>query len=238
MDTIKISSLNKKMVAHRGVSGLEKENSLPAFIAAGNRSYFGVECDIHRTTDGKFVVIHDAETARVAGDNLNVEKSSFDLVRSVQLNDMDGEKRKDLFIPSLEEYVKICKKYQKKCVLEIKGLFEEEWIKEVIQIITDIGYLENVIFIAFDIQNLYIVRKLLPDQPAQFLTGEWSEELLRILGENKFALDIHFSQMNKERVDLLHANGIEVNCWTVDDKETAESLLEMGVDYITSNILE
>lgn len=238
MDTIKISSPNKKIVAHRGLSGLEKENSLPAFIAAGNRSYFGVECDIHRTSDGKFVVIHDAETARVAGDNLNVENNSFSLIRSVQLNDIDGSKRKDLFIPSLEEYIKICKKYEKKCVLEIKGVFKEEWIKEVIAIITDLDYLQNVIFIAFDLQNLLFVRKLLPTQPAQYLTCEWREEFPRILIENSLALDIHFSQITKERVELLHANGIEVNCWTVDDKETAEKLLEMGVDYITSNILE
>ena len=49
---------------------------------------------------------------------------------------MDGQKRKDLFIPSLEDYIKICKKYEKKSVLEIKGVFEEEWLKEVIHILT------------------------------------------------------------------------------------------------------
>ena len=43
MDTIKIEKKNTLMVAHRGVSGLEKENTLAAFIAAGNRSYYGVE---------------------------------------------------------------------------------------------------------------------------------------------------------------------------------------------------
>ena len=49
MDTIKIEKKNTLMVAHRGVSGLEKENTLAAFIAAGNRSYYGVETDVHRT---------------------------------------------------------------------------------------------------------------------------------------------------------------------------------------------
>ena len=117
MDTIKLSG-NKtcKMVAHRGLSGLEKENTIAAFVAAGNRSYFGSECDIHRTSDGRFVVIHDTETGGLAmGDNVNVEKSSFDLVRSVVFHDWwgdhDGERRKDLFIPSLEDYINVCKKY-------------------------------------------------------------------------------------------------------------------------------
>ena len=66
MDTIKIEKKNTLMVAHRGVSGLEKENTLAAFVAAGNRSYYGVETDVHRTADGKYVVIHDSDTARVS----------------------------------------------------------------------------------------------------------------------------------------------------------------------------
>jgi glycerophosphoryl diester phosphodiesterase len=44
--------------------------------------------------------------------------------------------------------------------------------------------------------------------------------------------------LTKEIVALLHDNGLKVNCWTVDDAEKAEQLVEWGVDYITSNILE
>ena len=52
MDTIKIDSGSTRMIAHRGLSGLETENSIPAFVAAGNRGYYGVETD----TDRKSVV--------------------------------------------------------------------------------------------------------------------------------------------------------------------------------------
>ena len=38
MNTVKINSLNTKMVAHRGVSGLEPENTVAAFVAAGWRA--------------------------------------------------------------------------------------------------------------------------------------------------------------------------------------------------------
>ena len=51
MDTIKINKKNVKMVAHRGLSGIETENTSSAFVAAGNRSYFGIECDIHVTKE-------------------------------------------------------------------------------------------------------------------------------------------------------------------------------------------
>ncbi len=244
MDTIKLSG-NKtcKMVAHRGLSGLEKENTIAAFVAAGNRSYFGSECDIHRTSDGRFVVIHDTETGGLAmGDNVNVEKSSFDLVRSVVFHDWwgdhDGERRKDLFIPSLEDYINVCKKYDKYCIIEIKGVFEEAWVKEVVDIIQSMNYLDHVIFIAFDLINLQYVRKILPTQPAQLLTGGYDENLLKTLLENKIDLDIYHENLTKERVEELHRLGIKVNCWTVNDKKRGEELLSYGVDYITTNVLE
>ena len=74
MDTTKINRGNTKMIAHRGLSGLETENSIPAFVAAANRSYYGIETDVHRTGDGRFVIIHDDATDRVAKESLDVEK--------------------------------------------------------------------------------------------------------------------------------------------------------------------
>ena len=65
VDTIHIDSGNVKMIAHRGLSGLERENTNAAFVAAGMRSYFGIETDIHRTADGQFVVFHDDTTTRL-----------------------------------------------------------------------------------------------------------------------------------------------------------------------------
>ena len=104
MDTIKIEKKNTLMVAHRGVSGLEKENTLAAFVAAGNRSYYGVETDVHRTADGKYVVIHDSDTARVSPLHVEIEKSAYDTIRGVMLNDIDGTcGRTDLRGGSYEE---------------------------------------------------------------------------------------------------------------------------------------
>ena len=71
MDTVKLQNKgNCEMIAHRGVSGIELENTCAAFVAAGNRSYFGIETDVHRTADGQYVIIHDDTTTRVTGQEL------------------------------------------------------------------------------------------------------------------------------------------------------------------------
>lgn len=250
MNTEKINRGSTFMVAHRGVSGLEPENSIPAFIAAGNRSYFGVETDVHATADGKFVVIHDSQTARVAGDDINIEQSSYRLVREIRLRNLGklqrdagitaGEVtyRPDLIIPSLEEYISICKKYEKKCVLELKGAFAPELIAKMVEEIRALDYLEGVIFISFNFDNMVCLRELLPEQEMQLLISRYDEEVLGWLNQYNWDIDIRYSAITKEAVDEIHANGHKINCWTVDDKEFAETLVAWGVDFITSNILE
>lgn len=242
MNTIKINSKSTKMIAHRGLSGLERENTNPAFVAAGNRSYFGIETDVHKTLDGKYVIIHDETTERVTGGkvNINVEQTSYSDFKDVILPDLDGSlDRCDIRIPLLSEYVKICKKYEKKCVLELKNRFAVDEIKEIVEIIKAENYLENVIFISFSFENCKNLRPLVPDNDIQFLTGEEvTDEMIEILLEHRLNLDIYFRKLNKGVIDKLHSKGILVNCWTVNEKSDGEALAEMGVDFITTNILE
>ena len=239
MDTIKINSGKTLMVAHRGMSGIEKENTFAAFVAAGNRNHYGIETDVHVTVDGKFVCIHDDTTGRVAIDNLVVEESTFDTLRNLLLTDVDGKKgRTDLRIPTLQEYIQICKKYDKVAVLELKNHFPEEDVIRIIEIIQREGYLSNVIFISFDFENMLTIRRLLPKQRAQYLTVKYSEELVEQLVNERLDLDILHEVLTKENIEYMHSRGIVINCWTVDDPARGEELASWGVDFITSNILE
>lgn len=227
------------MVAHRGVSGLEKENTCAAFVAAGNRSYFGIETDIHRTGDGNFIIIHDENTNRVGKDNIVVEETTFDTLRRIQLCDKNGEKiRADLHLPSLEEYISIGKHYEKACVLELKSDYTQEEINAMIDRIEALEYLDKVIFISFGYDNMLKVRAYRPEQTCQFLTTKIDDELFEKLKKDGLDLDIYFPGITEEWVEKLHDAGIKINCWTVDQKEDAERLVSWGVDFITSNILE
>lgn len=239
MNTIKINHGDTLMVAHRGLSGLEKENTCSAFVAAGNRSYFGIETDVQPTLDGKIVCIHDGNTKRVAQDNVDVETTTFDTLRSIVLNDKNDKKgRVDLRIPTLQEYVQICKKYEKVGVCEIKGMFSRANLKKVVDIINAEEYLHGIVFIAFDIDNLISLREMLPEQPCQFLTGQFGDDLIDTLKKYNLDLDIHYKALTEENIRLCHENGIKVNAWTVDDPAVAEELVKWGIDYITSNIIE
>ncbi len=239
MNTIKFDNRSTLVVAHRGLSGLERENTASAFVAAGNRSYFGVETDIYRTSDGHFVVNHDGHTNRVGGVPASMENTPWELLREIVLYDTDGTKdRYDLRLPSLENYISICKKYEKICVLELKSVFTLEETAAFIELIRGYGYLDHVIFISFHYQDLVNIREILPYQPCQYLTGDNSDEMIAKLVTDKMDIDIHHASLTEERVHAMHKAGLKVNCWTVDDPARGEELAAWGVDYITSNILE
>ncbi|MDD4125451.1 MAG: glycerophosphodiester phosphodiesterase family protein [Eubacteriales bacterium] len=239
MNTIKIEKNITKMVAHRGVSGIELENTNAAFIAAGNRSYYGVETDVRKTADGQFVILHDDNTERVGIDCLYPEKSTYKTLRALQLKDRNGNMtRTDMRIPSLEEYIETCKRYDKHCVLELKGGYDTETLAEMITRIRNIGWLDNVTFISFSLDNLIKVRALLPKQRIQWLTCEFNDNVFGAMKQYNLSLDIYFGGLHEQDVKVMHDAGFEVNCWTVDKKEDAERLVSWGVDYITSNILE
>lgn len=240
LDTVKLQKLNVKMVAHRGLSGIETENTAAAFIAAGNRSYYGIETDIHKTADGKFVCMHDDNAKRVSGKRCNILKKTLKEASAIKLKDFycGTGPRCDLVPPALEDYISICKKYGKHAVLELKDVFDLQDLKKIIKIIKKNEYLENTTFISFYPQNVMGIRELLPTQSCQFLAERVIDEILKGVVALKVDIDIKYSLLTEDLVKYFHSNGVKVNCWTVDSKEEAEKLVSWGVDYITTNILE
>jgi glycerophosphoryl diester phosphodiesterase len=239
-NTIKLSNKGKvKIVAHRGLSGLELENTISAFVAAGNRSYIGIETDVHATRDGKFVVFHDDETKRLCDKNFIVSNTDYETIKSLKLKPQKNRTvGSDFVIPDLKDYLTICAFYDKVAVLELKERMTPDVIKGIYAEVEKYYDPEKLIFISFSLENLKDLRAQQPNANIQYLVQRFDDEILGYLKEYKLDLDIGYWVCSKEVIDICHKNGIKVNVWTVDNPGDAERLIDYGVDYITSNILE
>lgn len=125
-------------------------------------------------------------------------------------------------------------------MLELKNSFEQEDIAKIVEIIRGLSYLEHVIFISFDYENLVKLHRICPDQPAQYLiyqAEDWDELIARLV-RDRLGLDTLYTLLDEDVVKKLHAAGIIINVWTCDDPAAAEQLDAWGVDQITTNILE
>lgn len=231
METLKLAEHGKtKIIAHRGLSGLYLENTVPAFKAAGRCGYYGIESDVHVTKDGKFIIFHDDTTKRLAKINLKIEETDYRTLRllPIKLHRM----------PSLNEYILCCKSFNKIAVLELKNPMSRENISGIVKTIEDLEYIKSTIIISFSAQNLMYIREFIENQPVQFLTDKFSSDTLDLLIRNKFDLDIRYTDLDSSVIDICHDNGIKVNCWTVNKLSDAERFISYGVDYITTNIIE
>lgn len=238
MNTIKIEKHNTLMIAHRGVSGLEVENTCPAFVVAGVKSYYGIETDVHVTKDGKYLICHDDSILRVTGVDLIIEENNYLDLKKHLVREWDLTTRSDLVLPDLADYIRICKKYNKEAILELKNTMDVKHIQNIIQLIKNIGWYERTTFISFSPDNIVNLRALDLNAKVQFLTDRATDEVVDFLVKYRVDLDIHYQSLTTDFVERLHKLGIKVNCWTVDNPSDALGLIEMGVDMITSNILE
>ena len=243
-DTVKIKEKNGVlMIAHRGASCLETENTLPAFVAAGNRTYFGIETDVHVTSDGELVIMHDSDTGRVAFESRIIEQSTLDELRGVRIKDIDGGERTDLRIPLYSEYLSVCRRYGKKAVVELKERFEKKYIEKLLNVT---GSTDDVVFISFCAENLICLREMLPDADIQYLAWNTGGHTIDIIDRYGFDLDLcgydlvntEKTGVDAEKVRLIRSTGRKLNVWTVDRAEHAEMLIAAGVDMITTNCLE
>lgn len=86
--------------AHRGLHGKGvPENSIEAFRRAADAGY-GMEFDLHLTSDGRLAVMHDDDTERMCGKKLSVHSSSYEELSALRLP--DGSR-----IPLFEEVLSV-----------------------------------------------------------------------------------------------------------------------------------
>ena len=228
-----------KMIAHRGLSGILLENTVPAFELAGQKSYYGIETDVHVTKDGKFIIAHDDDLMRIAGLDLCIEETDYDTLRALRFKDVYGDSEEEtMYLPSLDECLDICKKYDKQAILELKNKMQPHEVLGIAKAVEDSGWFDRTTFISFSGENLLELRKGYPQADAQFLVEEATAEEIQFMIDNRLDADLCWDCVKSHVVERLHKAGLKVNCWTVDGKECARMMKKCGVDYITSNILE
>lgn len=239
MNTIKIDKYFRGMIAHRGLSGIETENTINAFIAAANRSYYGIECDVHASKDGEIIITHDDTLLRLGLLNIHIPSYSYDEIRKFTLIDRKtGNLSDKIVIPLLSDYLSICQTYQKHAVIELKEGLSLANIDDVVKSIRKEYNTDDVSLISFNDKYLSYVRKNYPEINLFYLTNKMSEKIYDFCQKNQFNLDILATEITEADIKRFHLLGLKVAVFTVNDKEQAERLIKMGVDYITTDILE
>lgn len=221
-----------RMIAHRGLSALAPENTLPAYELAGKYGYFGAECDIHETADGEFILMHDDSINRMTNGSGSPSHYTKDELKAFQIADSTYPHLK---IPTLQEYLNVCKCQGLVPVIEVKRIGIQS-IATLLNQIEKWGLLSNCIIITFHQEVATEIRKLDKNISLQWL-ADLTKENIDYCAKHQMNIDCHKKNVTKDLIDYAHSVGVLVNVWTVDEAKEMVNLIEMGTDFITTNSL-
>ncbi|MGN1329417.1 MAG: glycerophosphodiester phosphodiesterase family protein [Eubacterium sp.] len=227
------------LVAHRGMRSVAPENTTVAFEEAGKHGFWGAECDIYMTKDGKWIVSHDTHTYRMMDKSAFVEKETYDdLMKMTVDNGSNIENYPDLKFCSLEEYLEICKQYNMVAVIELKGKNNTEHYDKIIDAVNQ--YDVDVVYISFHFENLQKLREL-TDAQVYYLVNEITEEDIE-LAKSLENCGIDFDGNKDENfetdiIDKCRQEGLPLGAWTINTLESMERLIDKGVTLITTDCI-
>ncbi|MCP4202419.1 MAG: hypothetical protein GY769_10865 [bacterium] len=228
---------------HRGGAGLAPENSMAAFEKAISLGVDTLEMDTQSTSDRVLVVSHDQKIGgncrRIDGGTLG-SRFLMDLsLEDVKAIRCEGE----VAIPTLEAVLRLAHAapYAVRANVELKmqkasrGIPVEEFAALLVDVIDATGMRGRTLVQSFDAEALRYIRRIAPDIPRAVIARDRDSYLAMVEDTTASALLPRRDRLEREDVEALHARGVAVIPWVVDDPEEMRRLRSWGVDGIITN---
>lgn len=222
------------VIAHRGASAHAPENTLAAFKLAMELQADGIELDVHLTSDGHLIVIHDDDLGRTTDGAGKVGALTLAEVRSADAG--NGEK-----VPTLDEVLSLVG--DKMWInIEFKGFasYSPQLPGKVLALVKSHSLGEKIIYSSFDPRLLIQTHKLQPDaKVGMLLLSGLGGKLVRWVFEpfvHPWSLHPHYTLAQTGFMQRAARRGQKVLCWTVNQPEEILRLKQLGVwGIITDN---
>ncbi len=225
---------SQEIIAHRGYWNIDGsvENSIDALMKADSIKAYGSEVDIWLSSDGIPVVNHDADVT-LDGEKRVVQDTPFATLRKVIL--ANGEP-----LPTVEEYLDaFAQCSHTKLIIELKPHRtreqEDELATKVIDMVNAKGLADKVEYISFSLHLVQQTRKIAPNAPVYYLSGDLTPEALSAMKATGPDYNLNVFLKNPTWVKEAHELGQKVNVWTVNRPEDIQKMIDLKVDYITTD---
>ncbi|HKQ37722.1 MAG TPA: glycerophosphodiester phosphodiesterase [Verrucomicrobiae bacterium] len=228
-----------EIIAHRGASYDAPENTLASVRLAWEQGADAVEVDVHLSRDNRVVVMHDADTKRIAGVKHLVRDLSLAELQKLDCGRWKSPKFAGERLASLEDVVATIPS-GKRMLVEIKTG------AEIVRHFPAVP--SNVAPISFDLEAIAAMKAARPDLQCYWVVawrrdwkrGGWLPKPAQMneqaLAKNLDGLDVGANgPVTAAFVKKSHAAGLKVYVWTVDSVTKARQLREAGVDGIATN---
>lgn len=234
------------VVAHRGASSAEPENTVIAFEAAAAAGADVIELDVRLTSDGAAVVLHDGDlSVTTDGDGL-VHARTLAEVKKLDASGGRGPRQE---VPMLAEALDAASRGGVGINAEIKNIpgepsFDsprEAALEATLRALDETGFPGPLLVSSFNWITIERSKELAPDVPTGFLTTGAIDPAAALVYARGAGHDFVLPhapallEAGASFVKEVKEAGLRVGTWTVDDEETLVTLYSWGVDAVASN---
>ncbi|MFG1810789.1 glycerophosphodiester phosphodiesterase [Streptomyces sp. NPDC049040] len=191
-------------VGHRGVMGVEPENTLRSFRRAEQAGLDQIELDLHLSKDGALVVMHDPDVDRTTDGSGQIRDLTLAEIRTLDAG--LGER-----VPVFEE---VLDAVSRPIQAEIKDAAAARALADTLR---ERGETERVSVLSFHDEALAEIHALLPDVRTVLVASDLGPEIVsraQAVGARLVSLDL--TRLNLDVVRRCQAAGIAVMAWTVN----------------------
>lgn len=236
------------VVAHRGGAALAPENTLGAFANAMQLGVDMVECDVHLSKDGHVIVMHDTDVARTTDGRGYLADLTLAEIKKLNAAAKFPGGYAAQTVPTLDELLDLVKgktPIQIEIKVDAKGQRYPNIEQQVVEAVRARGMIGEVIVISFDFPTLKEIKRLEPRiATGALVRADWfsarGNDVERIVRD---AIDTtgadyfmpNYAPVTEALVNAVHARGLKIGVWTVNNSNDMQRLAGWGVDAITTD---
>ncbi|MEV6315287.1 glycerophosphodiester phosphodiesterase family protein [Streptomyces sp. NPDC051776] len=213
-------------IGHRGVMGVEPENTLRSFVRADREGMDVIELDLHLSKDGALVVMHDAEVDRTTDGSGQV--CDFTLAELRELDAGDGER-----IPVFEEVLDAVKAPLQ---AEIKDVAAAQALAEIMH---RRDLVDRVEVLSFHDAALAEITRLVPGVRTALVASRYGTDVVdRAVAVGAETLVLNIRRLTLETVERARAAGLHIVGWVVNTQDHLRLVRALGLDGATTDYPE
>ncbi|WP_330177144.1 glycerophosphodiester phosphodiesterase family protein [Streptomyces sp. NBC_01498] len=213
-------------IGHRGVMGVEPENTLRSFLHAERAGMDAIELDLHLSKDGALVVMHDAELDRTTDGTGPIAGRTLAELRGLDAG--RGER-----VPVFEE---VLDAVRSPLQAEIKDVAAARALAEVIR---RRGLVGRVEVSSFHDEAVAEIASLVPGVRTVLIASRWGGDVVdRAVAVGADSLALNIRRLTLETVERAHAAGLGVIGWVVNTPEQLRLVRAFGLDGATTDFPE
>lgn len=231
-----------KVFAHRGASGDYPENTMLSFRKSLEIGVDGIELDVHKSKDGKLVVIHDEDIQRTFKGKGLVKDYTLEELQQFTCRKFEFVNNDHCKIPTLRDVFELIKDEDITLNIEAKtDLIHYDIEQDILNLIYEYKINNKILISSFNHDCINIFKNLdssinygalyecEKDYKPECNVFDHAKKL------NIYSINISQELVTKEVVDMAHENNLKVFVYTVNKPNSMRKMIELGVDGVFSD---